>query len=45
MIDTLSLLLAHFLMGFIAIRVMMSDDINVEPIQTGRQFKTVGPRA
>jgi hypothetical protein len=45
MTDTLSLLLAHFLMAFIAIRILNSPDIDVEPDFDRRHFKTVGPRA
>ena len=44
MIDTLSLLLAHFLLGFVAIRLMLHPDLNVEPTQSGRHFKQVLPK-
>lgn len=44
MIDTLSLLLAHFLLGFVAIRLVLHPDLNVEPIQSGRHFKQVLPK-
>lgn len=44
MIDTLSLLLAHFLLGFVAVRVLMHPDLNAEPIQSGRHFKPVLPK-
>jgi len=44
MIDTLSLLLAHFLLGFVAIRLMLSPDLNEEPIHSGRHFKSLLPK-
>lgn len=44
MIDTLSLLLAHFLLGFVAIKLVMHPDLNVEPIQSGRHFKQILPK-
>jgi hypothetical protein len=44
MIDTLSLLLAHFLLGFVAVRVLMHPDVNEEPVQSGRHFKPVLPK-
>lgn len=44
MIDTLSLLLAHFLLGFVAVRMMMNPDLNEEPIGSGRQFKPILPK-
>jgi hypothetical protein len=45
MIDTLSLLLSHFLMLFVIFKVMNNPDLNAEPTPYGRRFKTVGPRA
>ena len=44
MIDTLSLLLAHFLLGFVAIRMFMHPDLNEEPIESGRHFKNILPK-
>jgi hypothetical protein len=44
MIDTLSLLLAHFLLGFVAIRMLLHPDLNEEPAQSGRHFKNILPR-
>jgi len=44
MIDTLSLLLAHMLLGFVALRMFVNPDLNVEPIQSGRHFKQVLPK-
>lgn len=44
MIDTLSLLLAHFLLGFVTFRLIMNPDLNVEPIQSGRHFKPILPK-
>ncbi len=44
MIDTLSLLLAHFLLGFVAIRMIMNPDLNEEPLQSGRHFKNILPK-
>ncbi|PCE44092.1 hypothetical protein [Rhizorhabdus dicambivorans] len=44
MIDTLSLLLAHFLLGFVAIRMLQHPDLNEEPIGSGRHFKPVLPK-
>ncbi len=45
MIDTLSLLLAHFLLGFVAIRMFMHPDLNEEPIESGRHFKNILPKS
>jgi hypothetical protein len=45
MIDFASLLLAHGLLFLIALRIFNNPDLNVEPVATGRRFKTVGPRA
>ncbi|WP_152663871.1 hypothetical protein [Sphingomonas sp. SRS2] len=44
MIDTLSLLLAHFLLGFVAIKLLLHPDLNEEPTQSGRHFKQVLPK-
>lgn len=44
MIDTLSLLLAHFLLAFVAIKALMHPDLNEEPVQSGRHFKPVLPK-
>lgn len=44
MIDTLSLLLAHFLLGFVALRMFNSPYLNEEPTGTGRNFKPVLPK-
>lgn len=44
MIDTLSLLLAHFLLGFVAVRMFIHPDLNQEPIQSGRHFKQILPK-
>lgn len=44
MIDTLSLLLAHFLLGFAAIRMLLHPDLNQEPVASGRHFKNVLPK-
>lgn len=44
MIDTLSLLLAHFLLGFVTFRMILNPDLNSEPIQSGRHFKPVLPK-
>jgi len=44
MIDTLSLLLAHFLLGFVAIKLLIHPDLNEEPIHSGRHFKPVLPK-
>jgi len=44
MIDTLSLLLAHFLLGFVAISMFNHPDLNQEPIQSGRHFKQILPK-
>jgi hypothetical protein len=41
MIDTLSLLLAHFLLGFVALRMFNHPDLNQEPTGTGRSFKPI----
>jgi len=43
MIDTLSLLLAHFLLGFVGVKLLLHPDLNEEPIQSGRHFKQVLP--
>jgi hypothetical protein len=45
MIDTLSLLLSHILMLFVMFKVVNRPALNVEPTDSGRHFKTVGPRA
>jgi hypothetical protein len=44
MIDTLSLLLAHFLLGFVAIRMLNNPYLNEEPSPTGRHFKPILPK-
>lgn len=44
MIDTLSLLLAHCLLGFVAVKMLVHPDLNEEPIDSGRHFKQVLPR-
>lgn len=44
MIDTLSLLLAHFLLAFVAVKLLLHPDLNEEPIQSGRHFKQVLPK-
>ncbi len=44
MIDTLSLLLAHFLLGFVAVRMLLHPDLNQEPISSGRHFKNILPK-
>ncbi len=44
MIDTLSLLLAHFLLAFVGIKMLVHPDLNEEPIQTGRHFKNILPK-
>ena len=44
MIDTLSLLLAHFLLGFVAIRMLLHPDLNEEPTPSGRHFKNLLPK-
>lgn len=44
MIDTLSLLLAHFLLGFVALKMLVHPHLNEEPNETGRHFKTVLPK-
>ena len=44
MIDTLSLLLAHFLLGFVAYRMFVHPHLNEEPIESGRHFKQVLPK-
>ena len=44
MIDTLSLLLAHILLGFVAVRMFVNPDLNEEPIASGRHFKQVLPK-
>ena len=44
MIDTFSLLLAHFLLGFVAIRMLLHSDLNVEPTASGRHFKNILPK-
>lgn len=43
MIDTLSLLLSHFLLGFVAVRMFLHPDLNQEPNASGRQFKPILP--
>ena len=44
MIDTLSLLLAHFLLGYVAFRMFSHPDLNEEPTQSGRHFKNILPK-
>jgi hypothetical protein len=44
MIDTLSLLLAHFLLAFVGIKMIMNPDLNEEPTQSGRHFKNILPK-
>jgi hypothetical protein len=44
MIDTLSLLLAHFLLGFVAFRMFINPNLNEEPSPSGRHFKQVLPK-
>lgn len=44
MIDTLSLLVAHFLLGFVAFRALMHPYLNEEPTPSGRLFKPVLPK-
>lgn len=45
MIDTLSLLLAHFLLGFVALKLLVHPYLNEEPITSDRRhFKTVLPK-
>lgn len=44
MIDTLSLLLAHLLLGFVAIKLMLRPDVNEEPVRSGRHFKQLLPK-
>jgi len=44
MIDTLSLLLAHFMLGFVALRLFSHPDLNQEPVQSGRHFKSILPQ-
>jgi len=44
MIDTLSLLLAHCLLGIVAVKMLVHPHLNEEPIDSGRHFKQVLPR-
>lgn len=44
MIDTLSILLAHFLLIFVAVRIFINPDLNEEPISSGRHFKPILPK-
>ncbi|ARR52056.1 hypothetical protein [Rhizorhabdus wittichii] len=44
MIDTLSLMLAHFLIAFVAVRLLLHPDLNEEPTASGRHFKPVLPK-
>lgn len=44
MIDTFSIMLAHFLLIFVTIRLIMNPDLNEEPISSGRLFKPVLPK-
>jgi hypothetical protein len=44
MIDTFSLMVAHFLLAFVAVKLLMHPDLNEEPIQSGRHFKTLLPK-
>jgi len=45
MIDTLSLLLSHFLMMLIMFCVAKQPDPKIEPDPEGRHFKSIGPKA
>ncbi|RVT94043.1 hypothetical protein [Sphingomonas crocodyli] len=45
MIDTGTLILAHLLLAWAALRVFNSPDLNTEPQRSKRQFKQVGPKA
>jgi hypothetical protein len=44
MIDTLSLLLAHFLLGIVGWKLLVHPYLNEEPVQSGRHFKPVLPK-
>lgn len=44
MIDTLSLLLAHFLLGIVAWKLLVHPYLNEEPQQSGRHFKPILPK-
>jgi hypothetical protein len=44
MIDTGTLILAHLLLAFLALRIFNSPDLNVEPQRSRRLFKAVGPK-
>lgn len=44
MVDTLSLLLSHFVLGFVALRILMHPDLNEEPVSSGRHFKNILPK-
>jgi hypothetical protein len=44
MIDTLSLLLAHFLLGIVAWKLLVHPYLNEEPTQSGRHFKPILPK-
>ena len=45
MIDTFSLILSHFLMFIVIVKLVGHPDVNTEPDISGRHFKLVGPRA
>ena len=44
MIDTFSLLLSHVMMGFVFYRMLITPDLNEEPITSGRSFKPILPK-
>ncbi|MBP8234993.1 hypothetical protein [Rhizorhabdus sp.] len=44
MIDTLSLLLAHFALAIVAWKLLLNPYLNEEPTQSGRHFKPVLPK-
>lgn len=44
MIDTLSIMLAHFLLAFVAVRLFNSPYLNEEPNASGRHFKPILPK-
>ena len=44
MIDTGTLILAHLLLAWVALRVFNSPDLNTEPQRSKRQYKQVGPK-
>lgn len=43
MIDTFSILLAHGLLAFVALRMLLHPHLNEEPARSERHFKTVIP--